>query len=67
MPLWKVIAIGCYIITVGACIAAWVLVDDLIAPLATTFMVIISTFVLYKPIFGKEPTEAEQARENEPG
>jgi len=55
MPLWKYIAIGAYLITVGACVAAWMLVDDLIAPLATTGMLIVSTLVLYKPLFGPDP------------
>ena len=63
MPLWKYIAIGAYLITVGACIAAWILVDSLIAPLATTGMLIVSTLVLYKPLFGPQP-EQEAASED---
>jgi hypothetical protein len=66
MPLWKYIAIGAYLITVGACVAAWILVDSLIAPLATTGMLIVSTFVLYKPLFGaKSEPEAEPGDNSE--
>jgi len=61
MPLWKYIAIGAYLITAGACVAAWLLVDSLIAPLATTGMLIVSTFVLYKPLFGPEPEQDEES------
>ena len=58
MPLWKYIAIVGYIITIGGCIAVWILSDSIIPAIGTTFMALVLSMILYKAFFVDEQEAA---------